>query len=107
MDEFDIVIVENVGNLVCPAGFDIGEDAKAAALSVTEGEDKPLKYPFIFKESKAVILTKMDLLPHLEFDLDACLGFVRQINSEVPIHKVSALTGDGMGEFAEWLEMLK
>ena len=102
-DNFDLVIVENVGNMVCPAEFDIGEHAKVAVLSVTEGEDKPLKYPLLFREAKAVVLTKMDLLPHLQFDLAACEAFVRQVNAAVPIFKVSAQSGEGLAAWVEWL----
>lgn len=107
LDELDFVFVENVGNLVCPAEFDIGEDAKVAVLSVTEGEDKPVKYPLLFREAKAVVLTKTDLLPHLQFELDACLGFVRQVNPKVRILKVSARSGEGMHEWIGWLFHLK
>ena len=103
LDELDIVIVENVGNLVCPAEFDIGEHAKIAMLSVTEGEDKPIKYPLLFRESKAVVLTKVDLLPHLLFDIDTCIEYIRQVNGNVPVMKVSALDGTGMDEWIEYL----
>lgn len=103
LDEMDIVIVENVGNLVCPAEFDIGEHAKIAMLSVTEGEDKPIKYPLLFRESKAVVLAKVDLLPHLLFDIDTCIEYVRQVNGNVPVMKVSALDGTGMDEWIEYL----
>lgn len=99
----DMVIVENVGNLVCPAEFDIGENAKAVVLSVTEGEDKPLKYPTIFREAKAIVISKTDLLPHVPFKLKRCLSFIRQINPRAPVFKVSALTGKGIGEWIEWL----
>lgn len=98
-----LVIVENVGNMVCPAEFDIGEHAKVAVLSVTEGEDKPLKYPLLFREAKAVVLTKIDLLPHLEFNLAACEGFIRQVHAGVPVFKVSARTGEGLAGWTDWL----
>ncbi len=103
LDDLDMVVVENVGNLVCPAEFDIGEKAKIAVLSVTEGEDKPSKYPLLFHEAEAVLLTKIDLLPHLDFDIDLCLDHVRKVNSTVPIFKVSAKTGEGFVEWINWL----
>ena len=103
LDELDMVIVENVGNLVCPAEFDIGEHAKIAVLSITEGEDKPIKYPLLFQTSKAVVLTKTDLLPHLSFDLEACIGFLKDTNSNAEIFRVSATTGEGMDEWVRWL----
>jgi hydrogenase nickel incorporation protein HypB len=96
LDALDLVVVENVGNLVCPAEFDIGETAKVAVLSVTEGEDKPLKYPLLFREARAVALTKTDLLPHLDYDADRCVAAVRQVNSGLPVYRVSAKTGDGL-----------
>ena len=104
LDDLDMVVVENVGNLVCPAEFDIGELAKIAVLSVTEGEDKPKKYPLLFTEAKAVIVSKIDLLPHLDFDMDACLADIRQVNPDVPIFQVSAKTGVGMDEWLRWLD---
>lgn len=103
LDSLDLVIVENVGNLVCPAEFDIGEQAKIAVLSVTEGEDKPVKYPLLFREASAAVLTKTDLLPYLPFKLDACLDYLRQVNGALPIFQVSALNGDGMEAWTEWL----
>ena len=103
LDELDVVIVENVGNLVCPAEFDIGENAKIAMLSVTEGEDKPIKYPLLFRESKAVVLTKVDLLPYLPFDIDVCVKYIRRINGDIPVMKLSAANGTGMDEWIEYL----
>lgn len=103
LEDLDLVIVENVGNLVCPAEFDIGEDAKIAVLSVTEGEDKPLKYPLLFRECKAAVVTKTDLLPHLSFDIDSCLGYLRQVNAGVPVFQVSAQTGEGIPQWSEWV----
>jgi hydrogenase nickel incorporation protein HypB len=103
LDELDLVFVENVGNLVCPAEFDIGESAKVAFLSVTEGEDKPLKYPLLFREARAALLTKIDLLPHLDFDVDACLGFMRQVHPDLPVIKASSRTGEGLDEWMSWL----
>ena len=103
LDDLDFVIVENVGNLVCPAEFDIGETAKVAVLSVTEGEDKPLKYPLLFREAKAAILTKTDLLPHLDFDLPRCLEFIRQVNASLPVFQLSARTGAGLDAWIDWV----
>ncbi len=102
-EKLDIVIVENVGNLVCPAEFDVGEKAKIAVLSVTEGEDKPLKYPLLFREASAMALTKIDLLPHLNFNKEACLDNVRRINTKLPVFPVSAVKDDGVEKFVEWL----
>jgi len=99
----DLVIVENVGNLICPAEFDIGEHAKVVVLSVTEGEDKPLKYPVIFREARAIVISKIDLLPHVPFKLKRCLEFIRKINPPAPVFQVSALTGEGTGEWIDWL----
>ena len=103
LDDLDIVFVENVGNLVCPAEFDVGEHAKIAVLSVTEGEDKPIKYPLLFREAKAIVLTKIDLLPHIPFNIDACLNYIRQINAQTPILKVSSVKGDGVDEWIQYL----
>ena len=103
LDRLDMVIVENVGNLVCPAEFDIGEHAKVAVLSVTEGEDKPVKYPLLFREAKAVALTKQDLLPHLAFDFNACLGFIRAVNPALSVFCLSAQSGQGMESWFRWL----
>lgn len=99
----DLVVVENVGNLVCPAEFDIGEHAKVVVLSVTEGEDKPLKYPTIFREAKAIVISKIDLLPHVPFNLKKCLGFIRKINPHAPVFQVSAMTGKGTDGWIDWL----
>ena len=99
-----VVLIENVGNLVCPAAFDLGEYAKVAVLSVTEGEDKPLKYPDMFAAAGLVIFNKTDLLPHLDFDMDAALANARKINPGVKILKVSARTGEGMAAWLAWIE---
>ena len=103
LKELDVVIVENVGNLVCPAEFDVGEKAKIAVLSVTEGEEKPLKYPLLFREAAALVLTKTDLLPHLNFNKEVCLDNVRRINANLPIFPVSAVKNKGIEKFVEWL----
>jgi hydrogenase nickel incorporation protein HypB len=102
LDALDVVVVENVGNLVCPAEFDIGEGGKIAVLSVTEGEDKPLKYPLLFHEAVAAVITKTDLLPYVPFKLDACLQYLAQANAATPVFQVSSLTGAGMDAWLEW-----
>ena len=101
--EIDLLIVENVGNLVCPAEFRIGEDAKAMICSVTEGEDKPLKYPLMFRSCELVVVNKIDLLEHLDFDLEKFLGNVEAVNPDARRMLLSAKTGEGVGEFREWL----
>ena len=101
--DLDLVVVENVGNMVCPAEFDIGEHAKIAVTSVTEGEDKPLKYPLLFREAKAVVITKTDLLPHLKYDLPACRANVAAVHAGIPVFEVSARTGAGVEAFAKWV----
>lgn len=98
-----VVLIENVGNLVCPALFDLGEKAKVAILSVTEGEDKPIKYPHMFRASDVMILTKTDLLPHVQFDVDRCLEYARQVNPNIVIFQVSAVSGEGLSDWYEWL----
>lgn len=100
---FDILMIENVGNLVCPASFDLGEEAKVALLSVTEGEDKPLKYPGLFKAADLLLLTKIDLLPYLHFDLEKCKAYARQINPHVRILEVSCQSGIGLSQWYDWL----
>jgi len=99
-----VVMIENVGNLVCPALFDLGESAKVAILSVTEGEDKPIKYPHIFKASQVMILTKIDLLPYLSFDVDRCIAYARQVNPAIAIFQLSATTGEGLDSWYTWLQ---
>jgi hydrogenase nickel incorporation protein HypB len=98
-----ILFIENVGNLVCPAGFDLGEAQKIAILSVTEGDDKPLKYPDTFAAASTIVLSKIDLLPHLDFDLERCIAHARAINPDIAVLKVSARSGEGMGSWIEWL----
>lgn len=100
----DILMIENVGNLVCPAGFDLGEDHKVALLSVTEGEDKPLKYPQMFRAATLMIITKTDLLPYLDFDVERCKSFARQINPKIEILELSCRSGAGLTEWYAWLE---
>lgn len=98
-----ILFIENVGNLVCPALFDLGEQAKVAILSVTEGEDKPLKYPHMFRAAQLMLLNKIDLLPYLQFDVERCLEAALQVNPELEILQVSATTGAGMEQWYDWL----
>lgn len=98
-----VVMIENVGNLVCPALFDLGEHAKVVILSVTEGEDKPIKYPHMFRASDIMILTKIDLLPYVQFDVTRCIEYAKQVNPNVHIFQVSAKTGEGLGNWYAWL----
>ncbi len=97
------LFIENVGNLVCPAGFDLGEARRVVVLSVTEGEDKPLKYPDMFRAADVMILNKIDLLPYVTFDMEACCAHARSINPRLAILKVSATHGDGMVQWLAWL----
>lgn len=99
-----IVFIENVGNLICPSAFELGEDFKLAMANVPEGDDKPYKYPALFSKAKAVVLNKIDMLPYFEFDKKFFYDGVRALNHEAPIFEVSARTGEGFGEFARWLE---
>jgi len=99
-----LLMIENVGNLVCPAAFDLGEAHKVAVLSVTEGEDKPIKYPDMFRAASVMLLNKIDLLPYLTYDVDAAIGFARRVNPRIRVIQVSATTGAGMDE---WLQFLR
>ncbi|MCB9477094.1 MAG: hydrogenase nickel incorporation protein HypB [Deltaproteobacteria bacterium] len=105
-DDTRLLIIENVGNLVCPAAFDLGEHFKVALLSVTEGEDKPIKYPSLFLGAPVVVLTKSDLIPHLDWDDRTARGYVRQVRPDAKIFELSAKTGDGMDRWIEYLEDL-
>ncbi len=98
-----VVMIENVGNLVCPALFDLGERAKVVILSVAEGEDKPLTYPHMFKASDVILLNKIDLLPHLKFNVEKCIAHARQVNPAIQVFRVSAETGEGMAGWYGWL----
>ena len=98
-----ILFIENVGNLVCPAAFDLGENHKVAILSVTEGEDKPLKYPDMFAAADVMVLGKVDLLPYLDFDAERCVEYARRINPEIEILRLSAKTGEGMDAWIAWI----
>jgi len=104
LDSLDIIIIENVGNLVCPAAFYLGETCKMAVLSVPEGSDKPAKYPELFKEARTVVINKSDLLPYTDFDLPGCIKELREINPEAEIFVVSARTGEGVENLLGWLE---
>lgn len=99
-----VLMIENVGNLVCPAAFDLGEQTKVLVFSVTEGEDKPLKYPDMFQAAGLILLNKCDLLPHLRFDMDKAMGFIRQVNPDAAIIALSATTGQGFDDWMGWLE---
>lgn len=104
LDGVELLFIENVGNLVCPASFDLGERHKVAVLSVTEGEDKPLKYPHMFAAASLMLLNKVDLLPYLNFDVDKCMAYAREVNPDIDIMLVSATRGDGMDAWLKWLE---
>ncbi len=99
-----VVLIENVGNLVCPALFDLGEKCKVAVLSVTEGEDKPIKYPHMFRAAELLLLNKIDLLPYLDFDLTACKQYAISVNPKIKILEVSAKTGEGLDHWYDWIK---
>jgi hydrogenase nickel incorporation protein HypB len=103
IETIDLLIVENVGNLVCPAEFDIGEDARVVILSVTEGEDKPLKYPLMFLESDLALLNKTDLLPYLDYDIKTAVENILQIHPDIPVLKISAKTREGFEPWIQWI----
>jgi hydrogenase nickel incorporation protein HypB len=104
LDGVDLLFIENVGNLVCPASFEIGEDMKVAVVSTTEGDDKPAKYPKAMKVSSAMVVTKADLLPHLDCDVDRMARDVREAVPEMPVFVTSASTGEGLDELLAWIE---
>lgn len=104
LPNLDMVIIENVGNLVCPAEFNVGEDCKVMMLSVTEGDDKPLKYPLMFKESAVLLISKIDLLPHLRCNVDNIKRAARNLNPELLIFEISSYTGAGLPEWHAWLQ---
>lgn len=105
--DIDLLIIENVGNLVCPAAFDLGETKKIALLSTTEGEDKPSKYPLLFHEASLILLTKIDLMPYLDWNLEKCIEHLRKVNSKAPILQVSAKTGEGLSSWIDFLLSMK
>ncbi len=102
--ENSLLLIENVGNLVCPASFDLGEACKVAILSVTEGEDKPMKYPDMFHAAKVMVLNKIDLLPHLDFEVEKCIDYARRVNPEILVIQLSARTGEGLQGWMDWME---
>ena len=103
LEEIDLLVIENVGNLVCPAEFRVGEDTRAMVISVTEGEDKPLKYPLMFRACELIVINKIDLLPHLDFDVDKLLYNIDVVHPDVASIRVSAKTGEGLDEWRHWL----
>ena len=107
LKEQTLLFIENVGNLVCPAIFDLGEAYKVVLLSVTEGENKPLKYPEMFHRADVLIITKIDLLPYVEFDLDKCIEYAKRINPSITIIMLSSTTGEGLHAWYEWLQTAK
>jgi hydrogenase nickel incorporation protein HypB len=104
LEDIDLLFIENVGNLVCPSSYDLGEDAKIVLLSVTEGEDKPLKYPSIFFKSELMILNKIDLLPYVPFNANVAVENARRVHPEIEIVRVSCTTGEGLDLWVNWLE---
>ncbi|HEY5886927.1 MAG TPA: hydrogenase nickel incorporation protein HypB, partial [Acidimicrobiales bacterium] len=104
LDRIDLLVIENVGNLVCPAEFSVGEAAKAMVYAVTEGEEKPLKYPVMFRTAEVVVVNKVDLLPHLDFDLDLFLANLRDVNPAAEVILTSARTGQGVDAWCAWLQ---
>ncbi len=103
MEGLDILFIENVGNLVCPTEFDLGEDAKVGILSVTEGDDKPEKYPLLFNLAKALVLNKVDLLPYVNFDVERAVSFARRFNKDLPVFEVSCTKNQGLNDWYVWL----
>ena len=104
LEELELLLIENVGNLVCPASYDLGEAAKIVVLSVTEGDDKPLKYPSIFFKSALMVVNKVDLLPYVPFDVNTAVNNARKIHPEMEFVRVSCLSGEGLDEWLRWLE---
>lgn len=107
LDGLDILFIENVGNLVCPVEFDCGEDAKVALLSVAEGDDKPEKYPLLFNLAKALVLNKIDLLPHVDFDLARARAFATKLNKDLDIFELSCRNGEGLDAWYAWLREMR
>ncbi|AZR74839.1 hydrogenase accessory protein HypB [Anoxybacter fermentans] len=103
LNKLDLLVIENVGNLVCPAAFNLGEDFKMVVMSITEGDDKPEKYPRIFQESKVLVVTKIDLLKYNQFDMERFLNEVKGIQPDIEIFKVSSIKGEGLDELVEWI----
>ena len=103
LDDIDLLIVENIGNLVCPAEFDMGENLRIVVLSVTEGEDKPLKYPLMFRVCDAALLNKIDLLPHIDYDRETAVQNILKVNPQMPVFEISAKTEEGFESWISWL----
>jgi hydrogenase nickel incorporation protein HypB len=106
VENHSILFIENVGNLVCPALFDLGEQKRVVVISVTEGDDKPLKYPYMFQSSNLCIINKTDLLPYVDFSVETAMNYARQLNPDLEFILMSAKTGDGMAEWFQWLEKM-
>lgn len=102
-----VLFIENVGNLVCPAAFDLGEAHKVVILSITEGEDKPIKYPDMFHAADLLLINKIDLLPHLDFDMDLCIDYARCVNPGIQVLQLSATSGQGMDNWYQWIQMTR
>jgi hydrogenase nickel incorporation protein HypB len=103
LEGLDLLFVENVGNLVCPSSYDLGEHARIVLTSTAEGEDKPVKYPAMFRRADALVVNKIDLLPYVSYDVDAAIAFARQVNPELVVFRTSCTTGDGVEAFVSWL----
>jgi len=103
----NLLLIENIGNLVCPAAFDLGEHCRVAVLSVTEGEDKPVKYPVLFNNADVVLITKTDLIPYLDWDMEQCHGYIRKSGSRARVIELSARTGEGMDAWIDYLQTMK
>lgn len=103
LDQLDLLVIENVGNLVCPAEFDVGEHARAMVYAITEGEEKPFKYPVMFRSADVIVVNKIDLLPHLDFDIDGFLANVAEVNPTAQVIQLSARTGAGIDRWINWL----
>ncbi|MGD8700735.1 MAG: hydrogenase nickel incorporation protein HypB, partial [Gemmatimonadales bacterium] len=103
LSDLDLLFIENVGNLVCPSSFDLGESMKVVLMSVTEGEDKPLKYPAAFRRARVLVMTKVDLVPHLEFEVDTAIENARSINPDLEVFTTSSRTGEGLEAWTGWL----
>jgi hydrogenase accessory protein HypB len=103
LDNLDVLFVENVGNLICPSQFDLGETFKLAVLSTTEGDDKPAKYPMLFREAEAVLLNKIDLIPYTNFNYESFISDLKKINGQIPVFEISCTKGDGLKEWYDWI----
>jgi hydrogenase nickel incorporation protein HypB len=104
LDNLDVLFVENVGNLICPSQFDLGETFKLAVVSTAEGDDKPAKYPMLFREAKAVLLNKIDLIPYTNFNYEKFMSDLKTINGQIPVFEISCTRGDGLEEWYKWIE---